>query len=270
LARLAQELRPDAVILALPPDQAIHDALFHALFDCRVLGIRVTAMASLYEHITGRVAVEYGGPQPVVVMSAFPPHSRRLYRLVKRGFDIAVALIGCMLAAILAPLIWLANRVTAPGDLFDRQKCRKAGGQCFQLVTFRTRAVNADQRTGGGRAKENGRRVTPMGRILRKTRLDALPQFWNVLRGEMSLVGPRPVVVAQLPPEIPFQRVRYAVKPGITGWAQVKYADGAAPRDALGELQYDLYYIKHQGVYLDLLILLKTVPAVWQQRHRDP
>jgi lipopolysaccharide/colanic/teichoic acid biosynthesis glycosyltransferase len=139
------------------------------------------------------------------------------------------------------------------------------GGRVFGVVKFRSMVVNAEEHTGVVWATENDGRVTPVGRLLRKTRLDESPQFWNVVKGDMGLIGPRPErpeFITQLAQQIPFYRVRHAVKPGITGWAQVKYRYGASVHDALVKLQYDLYYIKHQGFYLDLLILLKTVQVV--------
>ena len=125
--------------------------------------------------------------------------------------------------------------------------------------------MDAEKHTGAVWAQEEDPRITSLGRLLRKTRLDEFPQFWNVLRGEMSLVGPRPErpeFVSRLAGQIPFYRARHAVKPGITGWAQVKYRYGASDEDALIKLQYDLYYIKRQSLFLDLVIVLKTLQVV--------
>jgi lipopolysaccharide/colanic/teichoic acid biosynthesis glycosyltransferase len=126
--------------------------------------------------------------------------------------------------------------------------------------------MGAEQDTGVVWARENDERITPVGRLLRKARLDEMPQFWNVLKGEMSLIGPRPerpFIITTLEKEIPFYRVRHAVRPGITGWAQVCYRYGASVDDALIKLEYDLYYIKHQSWYLDLVILVKTVRVMF-------
>ncbi len=265
LPRLVEELRPDELIVAITHAQTIHGELFQAILDCREMGIPVTTMAALYERMTGRVPVEHAGRDLYVIMPLAQPAGYRLYLALRRLIDLGIALLGCGLVAVLTPIVWLVNRLTAPGNLFYRQTRIGQGGRSFEVVKFRSMIMDAERDTGAVWAKENDGRATPMGRILRNTRLDEIPQFWNVLRGEMSLIGPRPErpeFVCQLAEEIPFYRVRHAVKPGITGWAQVKYRYGASVDDALIKLQYDLYYIKHQGPYLDLLVLLKTVQVV--------
>jgi lipopolysaccharide/colanic/teichoic acid biosynthesis glycosyltransferase len=138
-------------------------------------------------------------------------------------------------------------------------------GKVFMLYKFRSMSVDAEQRTGPVWASEDDPRITRVGRLLRKIRLDETPQMFNVLRGDMSFIGPRPerpVFVNQLKEQIPFYVLRFAVKPGITGWAQVKYPYGSTVEDALEKLQYDLYYIKNMSIFLDLLILLKSVQVV--------
>jgi exopolysaccharide biosynthesis polyprenyl glycosylphosphotransferase len=191
--------------------------------------------------------------------------------MMARIFDLVITLLSLPLLIILMPLIWLANHLTDPGDLFYQQERVGKRGQPFQIYKFRTMVIDAEKETGAVWASEKDSRITPIGRFLRQTRLDELPQLWNVLKGEMSLIGPRPErphFVSQLSQQIPFYRARHAVKPGLTGWAQVKYRYGASAEDALMKLQYDLYYIKHQGAYLDLLILLKTVQVMLGRRGR--
>jgi lipopolysaccharide/colanic/teichoic acid biosynthesis glycosyltransferase len=186
----------------------------------------------------------------------------RLYLGVKRLFDIAGALVGCVVVLVLCPLIWLANRLTSPGDLFYWQERVGLHGRPFRMVKFRSMIMSAEADTGPIWAADNDCRITPVGRILRKSRLDELPQVWNVLRGEMSLIGPRPErpeFVASLMETIPTFQARHALKPGITGWAQVNYRYVASVDDTLVKLQYDLYYIEHRCLSLDLLILAKTV-----------
>jgi exopolysaccharide biosynthesis polyprenyl glycosylphosphotransferase len=265
LVRLVQELRPDELVLAITHSQTIHVELFQAVLDCREAGIPVTTMASLYERMTGRTPVEHAGRDLDVVLPLAEPASHRVYMACKRLFDLAASLVGCVLVAVLCPVIWLANRLTVPGDLLYRQERIGSAGKPFHIIKFRSMVMDAEEDTGAVWAKKNDFRVTPVGRVLRKLRLDELPQFWNVLRGEMSLIGPRPErpeFVTKLARKIPFYRVRHAVKPGITGWAQVKYRYGSSVDDSLVKLQYDLYYIRHEGPYLDLLILLKTVQTV--------
>ena len=267
LVRLVREQRPDELVVAITHSKMIHTGMFQAILDCRELGIPITTMASLYERITGRVPVEHAGRDLTVVLPIHESAGHRLYLAGKRLLDIGAGLLGCLMVALFSPLVWLANHLTdaGGGDLFYRQERVGLGGKVFKVIKYRSMVMDAEKRTGVVWASHNDCRVTGVGRLLRKTRLDEIPQFWNVLRGEMSLIGPRPErpeFVSPLAHEIPFYRVRHAVKPGITGWAQVKYCYGASVNDSLLKLQYDLYYIKHKGPYLDLLILLKTVQVV--------
>jgi lipopolysaccharide/colanic/teichoic acid biosynthesis glycosyltransferase len=197
--------------------------------------------------------------------------TNRFYLIMKRLIDVLVSVAGCLLLIMLVPLMWLANRVISPGPLFYRQERVGKSGKRFTLIKFRSMVVNAEKDTGPVWASASDNRVTLIGRIIRKTRLDEVPQFWNVLRGEMSLIGPRPErpeFVSQLAAQIPFYRARHAVKPGITGWAQVMYDYGASIEDSRIKLQYDLYYIKYQSPYLDLLVALKTLQVVFGSKGR--
>jgi lipopolysaccharide/colanic/teichoic acid biosynthesis glycosyltransferase len=185
--------------------------------------------------------------------------------VVRRSLELLIALLGCLFLLCFVPFIWLANRIASPGDLFYRQKRVGEGGKIFNVLKFRSMVMGAERDTGAIWAQANDARATRVGRFLRKTRLDEIPQFWNVLKGEMSLIGPRPerpIIIATLEQEIPFYRVRHATKPGITGWAQVCYKYGASVDDALIKLEYDLYYIKHQSWYLDMMILVKTARVI--------
>ncbi len=265
LVHLVQELQPDELVMAITHSERISDRLFAAVLECREMGLPITTMVSLYEQMTGRVPVEHVGRDLNAVLPLSRPSDFRLYLALRRLFDIIVSLFGSMFLAVLIPFIWLANQFTSPGDLFYRQTRVGKGGKLFDLLKFRSMVMGAEEQTGAVWAGEDDSRVTLVGRFLRRMRLDEMPQFWNVLKGEMSLIGPRPErpeFVARLAEEIPFYRVRHAVKPGITGWAQVKYPYGASVNDSLVKLQYDLYYIKHQGLYLDLLILLKTAQVM--------
>ena len=267
LVRLVREQQPDELVIAITHSQTIQSGLFQAILDCREQGIPITTMASLYERITGRVPVEHAGRDLYVVLPIHESAGHRLYLAGKRLLDMGAGLVGCLMVALISPLVWLANQLTDAerGDLFYHQERVGQGGKVFQVIKYRSMVMDAEKHTGAVWASENDERVTSVGRFLRKTRLDELPQFWNVLSGEMSLIGPRPErpeFVSPLAQEIPFYRVRHAVKPGITGWAQVKHCYGASVDDALLKLQYDLYYIKHQDLYLDVLILLKTAQVM--------
>lgn len=265
LVRLVRELQPDELTVAITDVQSMRRELFQAILICREMGTQITTMSSLYERITGRVPVEHAGRDLNVVLPVAYGAGHRVYLVARRLLDLGAGVLGCAFVAVLSPAIWIANRLSSPGSLFFYQERVGQGGRVFRVVKFRSMIVNAEEHCGVVWAREDDGRVTQVGRILRKTRLDESPQFWNVLKGDMSLIGPRPErpeFVTQLAQQIPFYRARHAVKPGITGWAQVKYRYGASVDDALVKLQYDLYYIKHHGPYLDLLILLKTVQVV--------
>jgi exopolysaccharide biosynthesis polyprenyl glycosylphosphotransferase len=265
LVQIAKEYRPDEVIVAIINTERIHGELFQAILDCRELGIPIVTMTNLYERLTGRVPVEHAGRQFYVVMPLDPPVFQRPYLLLRRFFDLWIGVLGCIAVVAIAPILWLINQLTSPGPLFYRQERVGQGGHPFSIIKFRSMIVDAEKVTGAVWAQDKDSRITKAGRFLRKTRLDELPQFLNILKGEMSLIGPRPErpeFVQHLSEEIPFYRVRHAVKPGLTGWAQVKYRYGASKDDSLIKLQYDLYYIKNEGPFLDMLILFKTVRVV--------
>jgi exopolysaccharide biosynthesis polyprenyl glycosylphosphotransferase len=283
LVQLAQQLHPDELVVAdelvsaitnsvnLPGQpqrrrfDLLYSELFGAILACREMGISITSAAMLYEQLTGRVPVEQIGQALNVALPFDQSATQRFYLMLRRLFDIGTSLVGCTLLALLIPFIWLANYLTSPGPLFYRQERVGQGGQHFWVIKFRSMVVDAEKHVGTVWAAENDPRITPAGRLLRKMRLDEFPQFWNILKGDMSLIGPRPerpYFVDQLVQQYPFYRVRHAVKPGLTGWAQVKYRYGASLEDSLMKLQYDLYYIKRQGISLDFEILLKTISVV--------
>lgn len=271
LHSIVERRRPHELVMAITNGSQLRPELLQALIDCQEMGLPITTMTSLYEQLTGRVPVEHAGGKLDVVMPVSRPAAFRLYLFFHRLFDIVMALYGCLILGLLIPVVWLGNRLTDPGDLFYRQERVGERGRVFKVIKFRSMVMDAEKHTGAVWAAEGDPRITPMGHFLRKTRLDEVPQFWNVLRGEMSFIGPRPerpFFVSQLVEEIPFYRLRHAVKPGITGWAQVQYAYGASVEDALIKLQYDLYYIKRQGPYLDLQILLRTVQVTLGMRGR--
>jgi exopolysaccharide biosynthesis polyprenyl glycosylphosphotransferase len=181
--------------------------------------------------------------------------------MIKRAMDIVLASLGMLFLAPFFPFIAAAIYLDSPGPIFYRQERVGKGGRIFRVYKFRSMVPDAEK----GRAvwaKEDDPRVTRVGRILRRTHVDEFPQFLNILKGEMSAVGPRPErpeFVEELAKEIPFYRMRHAVKPGMAGWGLVKQGYGASKEDALLKLQYDLYYIKHQSLWLDIVILLKTI-----------
>jgi exopolysaccharide biosynthesis polyprenyl glycosylphosphotransferase len=265
LLSLVRQLQLDSLIVAINQPDQVHPELLSDIVQCAEMGIRIIPMPALYEHLTGRVPVEHTGDNLYVALYLERGAWDRVYGLLWRFVDIGIGLLGCWAVAVVIPWIWLANRLSSPGDLFYRQARVGHGGRLFQVLKFRSMIMDAERECGAVWACQGDSRITPVGRILRKTRLDELPQFWNVLRGDMGLIGPRPErpeFVAQLAEQIPYYRVRHAVRPGITGWAQVSYGYGNSVEDAKVKLEHDLYYLRHRGPYLDLKILLRTVQVV--------
>jgi exopolysaccharide biosynthesis polyprenyl glycosylphosphotransferase len=263
LARLAGELQASEIILAA--SENLDGETFQAIMDCHERGVSITSMPILYERLTGMVPVEHVGGHwnvvlPLEARSPFDP-----YPLLKRLMDISLSLIGLLGFGLLLPLLALLIRLDSPGPIFYRQERVGKAGRVYWLTKLRSMTQDAETQRGPLWAVADDPRVTRVGRLMRKTRLDELPQLWNVLIGEMSVIGPRPerpYFVERLQRAIPFYRTRLTVQPGLTGWAQVNHGYGSSEKDALIKLKYDLYYIRHRSVLLDALILLRTVAKV--------
>lgn len=265
LVPLAQALQINEIIVAITHRHAINDALFDALLHCREAGIRISTMSDLYERLLGRVPVQHVGRDLYIALPSGDASYQRLYLTFRRLLDVLVALLGLAVLAVVSPLVALANHVTSPGPLIYSQQRVGRGGKPFLIYKFRSMIPDAEAGSGAVWASTEDDRITRVGRVLRRTRLDELPQFINVLRGEMSLIGPRPErpeFVEQLAQTIPFYRARHAMRPGLTGWAQVQYRYGSSVDDSRIKLEYDLYYVKHASFLLDLRILLQTVQVM--------
>ena len=232
------------------------------LLRAKLAGVRVEDAATTYERMTGKILVDDLRPSWLIFSDGF--QASRVTRFVKRLFDLTGALIGIVVAAPLMLLTAIAVRLESTGPVLYRQERVGEHGRLFTLYKFRSMRIDAEQGTPIW-ATSHDTRVTRVGRFIRLTRLDELPQFWNILRGEMSFVGPRPerlFFVKQLAEAIPFYMARHAVRPGVTGWAQVRYRYGASVEDALEKLRYDLYYIKHRSLVFDLTILVDTIKVM--------
>ncbi|MFQ3536046.1 MAG: sugar transferase [Aggregatilineales bacterium] len=265
LPRIVQGYGVSELILA--HDGVLPADLFQGVMACYEQGVAITPMALLYEQITGRVPIEHVGQfdWQLVLPLEGDTLSFRLYLLIKRLLDVILALVGLVCFAAILPPLALLIRLDSRGPIFYRQERLGRGGKPFQIVKLRTMVQDAEKLSGPQWARKGDPRITRVGRILRKTRLDEVPQLWNVLRGEMSIVGPRPerpIFVDRLTQTIPFYRTRLLVAPGLTGWAQVCYKYGNTEEDALIKLQYDLYYIRHQSIALDLLIMVRTLGKI--------
>ncbi len=263
LASLVKAKDVSEVILAITHN--LHHELFRALMDCQEQGAQITPMPLLFEEITGKVPVEHIGDSWPVALPLDHPSTGSFFPLFKRAVDLSITAIGLTVLVILLPLVALALYIDSPGPIFYTQERVGKGGKIFRLIKFRSMIPNAEKKGEAVWAKKGDPRITRVGRFLRLTRLDELPQFINVLKGDMSVVGPRPErpeFVAKLEERIPFYRVRHSVRPGMAGWGLVKYGYADSVEDTLEKVQYDLYYIKHQSIYLDLLILAKTIGAM--------
>ncbi len=229
----------------------------------RLDGVKIDDAASALAALTGRVWLSVVRPSWFVFSDGF--RRSRLTLALKRAIDIVLATAAIVVAAPLVPLIGAAIRLDSRGPIFYRQTRVGYKGSTFQLLKFRSMREDAEQANEAQWAQEQDPRSTRVGKLLRKSRLDELPQFLNVLRGEMSFVGPRPerpAFVERLRNEIPYYDERHSVRPGITGWAQVKYRYGASVNDAERKLEYDLFYLKNMSVAFDCLITFETVRIV--------
>lgn len=254
------------LILAVSGD--MHPDQLKAVLKCFEQGVRIVPMPEVFEEITGRIPVDYISERWLLSLP-IDWDSRRLYLIVKRGMDILLAGGGILGLAIFFPFMAAIIKLESPGPIFYRPERLGRGGKSFRLWKFRTMVANADQIGNPTFTAKNDNRITRVGRFLRTAHIDELPQLINVVQGDMSLVGPRPErLVAELEDSIPYYRTRYAVKPGATGWALVNqgYAEGV--EDTLVKLQYDLYYIKHLSLSLDILIIFKSVIHMLTMRGR--
>ena len=225
-------------------------------------GIHVVEISHLSEQLTGKIpvcAINEGW-----FVENLREFNKRGFETFKRVLDLAAAVLLGILTALIFPLVALAIKLDDPGPILFRQKRVGKGGRLFDVIKFRTMVKDAE-REGVQWSAEGDPRITAVGHVLRKTRIDELPQLWNVLKGEMSLVGPRPErpeFVKQLAETIPFYETRHLVEPGLTGWAQINFRYGSSVDDAKEKLQYELYYIKNRSVRLELSILIKTLATV--------
>ncbi len=237
------------------------------LLNMRLQGVTFDHLASVYEEYTGKIAVENLRPSWLIFSPGFRKH-RSLVAL-KRAIDVGAASVGLLLAMPLMLCVAAIIRIASRGPVLYRQQRVGEHGRVFTLFKFRSMRPDAEATTGPVWARDEDDRIIPCGRFLRRTRLDELPQLWNVLLGNMSLVGPRPErpeFVGELTQVIPFYGQRHVVKPGVTGWAQVRYSYGASVEDAMEKLQYDLFYIKNLSIALDLFIIVLTVKTVILRR----
>lgn len=262
LAELAQAQRVDEVLVALTERRGGAMPL-RELLDCRIRGFQVNDVNSHYERSLGQIRLEHLSAHWLIFGDGFNQGTART--IGKRVFDLFGALLLLVPGLPLMALAALAIKIESPGSVLYRQQRVGLGGRLFEVLKLRSMRNDAESDGRPRWATTNDARVTRVGRFIRATRIDELPQIFNVLRGEMSLVGPRPerpFFVDQLTQALPFYAVRHSVKPGLTGWAQVRCDYGSSVEEARNKLQFDLYYVKNHSLFLDSLVLLETVGVV--------
>ena len=257
--------KPDRIVVGMTERRA--KMPLQELLDLRFSGIRIEEASAAYEEACGRVCTKELRPAQLIFSGELgPTHSSVL---LQSFYSPALALVGTILTLPVMLLAAIAVRLTSRGPILYRQARVGQNGVPFILYKFRSMSVDAEATTGAIWATKNDPRVTPLGRWLRKLRIDELPQLWNVLRGEMSIVGPRPErpeFVKVLSDRIPYYRQRHCVKPGITGWAQINHKYGDTIEDTIVKLEFDLYYIKHMSMSLDLYIIFHTLKTMLRSR----
>ncbi len=230
-------------------------------------GVTFDHLATVYEEYTGKIALENLRPSWLIFSEGFK--KTQMLLAAKRALDVVAAVVGLIVLSPIMALVALAVRLTSKGPALYHQERVGQGGRVFTVHKFRSMRQDAEAATGAVWAQTKDPRITPIGGFLRRTRLDEVPQLWNVLVGDMSIVGPRPErpeFVSQLTEQIPFYGLRHGVRPGVTGWAQVRYTYGASVEDSMEKLQYDLFYIKHMTIAFDLFVLFSTVKTVILRR----
>lgn len=252
------------IVVACQKTDGITPELYQQLLHFLESGKSIREYTQVYESKTQRIPVQYISRD----FYRFFPFSRsnqnKLYIYLIRLFEVIFSIIGLGIGLLLLPLLLVGNLFWNKGKLLYTQKRVGKDGVVFKIIKFRTMVKNAEK-SGAVFTKTNDTRITKFGKFLRKTRIDEIPQFINILKGEMAVIGPRPerpVFVREIAQIMPFYETRHIIKPGLTGWAQVNYSYGEKLEDSLVKLQYDLYYIKHRSIYLDLSIAFKTVSTV--------
>ncbi|WP_178988979.1 exopolysaccharide biosynthesis polyprenyl glycosylphosphotransferase [Winogradskyella schleiferi] len=256
------------ILVASFNTEAITAEVYHDLMLLLERGFKIRDYTQVYEELLKKVPIQFVGKDFYKYFPFSRSNENKLYIFFHRAFDVIFSLIGLILGVIFIPFILIGNLIGNKGPLFYMQERVGKNNKSFNIIKLRTMVVNAEEE-GVKWAKKNDVRVTAFGKFLRRSRLDEIPQFYNVLKGDMSIIGPRPerpFFVNELSRIIPFYQTRHIIKPGLTGWAQVSTRYGASIDDSLTKLQYDLYYIKHRSMFLDFSIAVKTLSTILYYR----
>ncbi|NNF74920.1 MAG: exopolysaccharide biosynthesis polyprenyl glycosylphosphotransferase [Flavobacteriaceae bacterium] len=262
------ENKINETVVATYNDEAITPKLYQNLISLIEQGHLIREYSQVYEAIVHRIPVQFVGKDFYRYFPFSRSNKNQLYQIFSRTLDIVVSVIGLIFMVILIPFVLLGNLIGNKGPLFYTQERVGKNGQPFKIIKFRTMVTHAEA-DGAKWAEANDSRVTPFGRFLRNSRIDELPQFLNVIKGQMALIGPRPerpIFVKELSEVIPFYETRHVIKPGLTGWAQVKMRYGSSVDDSLIKLQYDLFYIKRRSFFLDVNVIFKTISTILYYR----
>lgn len=252
------------IVIASQKTDGITVNLYNQLIHLLENGYIIREYTQVYENLAQRIPMQYVSRDFYRYFPFSRSNQNHFYLLLVRIFELIFSLVGLLITLILLPFILLGNLIGNRGSLFYTQERVGKNGNVFKIVKFRTMIKNAEKE-GAVFATLNDRRITPFGKFLRKSRMDELPQFINILKGDMAVIGPRPerpVFVNEIAKVMPFYETRHVIKPGLTGWAQVNYSYGETIDDSLIKLQYDLYYIKHRSIFLDVNIVFKTLGTV--------
>lgn len=262
LPTVINDYRIDDIVTTLEPISS--DELIHGLVICKVKGISIYDFPTFYEILEEKLPVLRVKEKWFLYSNGFDRLGDRLYRRFKRFLDILISLIILLISLPLGLIILISIKIDSKGPVFYTQERLGKNEKAFRLLKFRTMKKNAESEEPRW-AEINDKRITRVGRILRKLRFDELPQLINIFKGDMSVIGPRPerqFFIKKLKEEIPFYSLRFSVNPGLTGWAQVNYRYASSKEDAIEKLRFDLYYIKNMSFFLDIRILLRTVRII--------
>lgn len=259
---ISKQVNATAAIMAIPRNR--QESLIRCILKARLQGISVKDSTDIFEQLTGRIPVKHIADQWLLFAEGFYLLDKEYVRKIKRLTDLIISAFVLVLTAPIIGLTALAIRFESPGPVLYTQKRIGKDQQTYTMYKFRSMSHNAE--TDGVRwASENDPRITRVGKLLRLTHIDELPQIWNIFRGDMSFVGPRPErpeFIELLEKEIPYYFVRHSIQPGLTGWAQINYKYGDSIEDAIRKLEYDLYYMKNMSILLDIKIILRTLGVV--------